>query len=161
MEKNGTEVHVHTCIYQRVHDAMACPQTTLYVPQLHVPCIVYYNNGIIMMKLCIVFFLSASYWRNLFDISRSEMVKKSSHWWFHLYGLCSESMSTIDEDGLSSLIESLQQLMESSSVGEYTIKLSLLKTFSAHYTKGISAQAHYNVKCICTCMWYVHDYVCL
>lgn len=60
---------------------------------------------------------------------------KSSQWWFHLYGLCSESVS--DGEDLSGLIESLQQLMESSSVGEYAIKLNLLKTFSAHYIRGI------------------------
>lgn len=61
---------------------------------------------------------------------------KASQWWFYLYGLCSEGVA---EGGVSVLIEALQQLMETSTVGEYPVRLSLLKAFSFHYnSEGMS-----------------------
>ena len=77
-----------------------------------------------------------SYWGDLFDICHYEVEVKASQWWFYLYGLCSEGMAN-EEGGVTSLVGALQQLMETSTVGEYSVRLNLLKAYSIHYRKGI------------------------
>ena len=82
-----------------------------------------------------------SYWSNLLEITRADLETKACQWWFHLYGLYKEGVAV---GGANVLLEGLQQLMETSTVGEYTIRLSLLQSFSIHCYKGAAT-------CIYTC----------
>ena len=78
-----------------------------------------------------------SCWKNLFDICQREIECSTSHWWFILYGLCSEQVKGGAEEGsVKDFVESLQRLMETSCIGEFMIRLEMIMSFSKQFDKG-------------------------
>ncbi|KAH9525003.1 AAA ATPase midasin [Bulinus truncatus] len=81
--------------------------------------------------------LELSCWSSSLDREEEKYKEKASHWWFHLYQLISSYLTNQQiEDGTLSLkdnlVTSLKTFIESSTVGEYDLRLHLLLTFHCH-----------------------------
>jgi midasin (ATPase involved in ribosome maturation) len=54
---------------------------------------------------------------------------EGSKWWFHIYSLCQESTSNRQGNN-KELLESVHEFVEVASLGEFTIRLKLLRAFA-------------------------------
>ena len=77
--------------------------------------------------LHILFYFFDSCWSNLLDMCKTDLLTDSSHWWFHLYSLV---LATTNELTITELLNSVVLFIESSSLGEYSSRLEMIKSFS-------------------------------
>jgi midasin len=68
-------------------------------------------------------------WRSLFEECSSGVQCEGSKWWFHIYSLCQESISG-HHGNIKELLESVHEFVEVASLGEFTIRLKLLRSFA-------------------------------
>ncbi|XP_055890090.1 midasin-like isoform X2 [Biomphalaria glabrata] len=78
--------------------------------------------------------LELSCWKSSLDREEVTCQDKASHWWFHLYQLLScyinnEQSQDEQQSCKDDLVTSLKTFMESSSVGEYDVRLDMLLAF--------------------------------
>ncbi|XP_059144482.1 midasin-like [Physella acuta] len=80
--------------------------------------------------------LELSCWSSSLDREEEKCKEKASHWWFHLYQIVSGSLAEASDSSANtaSTLEfdtqtSLKKFMESSPIGEYSVRLQMLLAF--------------------------------
>ncbi|GFR95392.1 midasin, partial [Elysia marginata] len=75
--------------------------------------------------------LELSCWRNSLDREEQKCQVKASHWWFHLYQLTTSFLQS-DADDTSTgagILTALKTFMETSTLGEFSVRLRMLFAF--------------------------------
>ncbi|XP_032235337.2 midasin-like isoform X2 [Nematostella vectensis] len=79
-------------------------------------------------------------WSSLLEVATEKVAEKASHWWFYLYGLLLQVeeglRSNHQTDSESLLVEPLQKFIESSSLGEFAARMSMLHAFYNQYNSA-------------------------
>ncbi|GFQ86921.1 midasin [Trichonephila clavata] len=74
--------------------------------------------------------LELNVWRKGLDSVIQKQQRNCTKWWFHMFGLFATSVkNSKDDDEFKSLISSLKQFLDDSSLGEFPARLSILHIF--------------------------------
>ncbi|XP_067673927.1 midasin-like [Haliotis asinina] len=83
--------------------------------------------------------LELSCWSRSLDTQTEKVRNKASRWWFHIYQLIDSFLSSQQKDDISEptaedILKSLEQFLETSSLGEFHCRLQMVYTFHCQLT---------------------------
>ncbi|RUS90710.1 hypothetical protein EGW08_001514, partial [Elysia chlorotica] len=75
--------------------------------------------------------LELNCWRNSLDREEQKCQARASHWWFHLHQLTSSFLQSEEDDRSSAagILKALKTFMETSTLGEFSLRLRMLFAF--------------------------------
>ncbi|GFO05689.1 midasin, partial [Plakobranchus ocellatus] len=75
--------------------------------------------------------LELSCWKNSLEREELKSKAKASHWWFHLHQLIADFLKSedMDKSTTSEILTALKKFMESSTLGEFSVRLRMLFAF--------------------------------
>ncbi|OQV14305.1 Midasin [Hypsibius exemplaris] len=104
--------------------------------------------------------LELQQWHNALDHVVRERAGKATKWWLLLFTTVAEAVSGGDAVGTSvdTLVQVLQRFVETSSLGEFRVRLELLRTVSLHFAASPGSTNTTKTKEICTVLRNVHAF---
>ncbi|XP_035825952.1 midasin isoform X2 [Aplysia californica] len=107
--------------------------------------------------------LELSCWNSALDTEEENCKVKATQWWLHLYQLTSDHLAGRltepaadgQEDSSQDILTSLKKFMESSTLGEYTVRLGMLQAF---HCQLLNMEASENQRQLMHMLWNVNRF---
>lgn len=71
-------------------------------------------------------------WRSALDVVARDRRQEASRWWLHLYNAVQETSQGTEGHEVATFVKIVQKFMETSTLGGFSGRLDLLKSFFGH-----------------------------